>query len=525
MSRAAEGVVYTPSPLVDLLAEEALAGLADPWVLDPACGEGALLAGVLARGVRPARVVGVDPDTQALAVARAHLGHEVHLHAGDGLAEDLVAGWAPVGAQGGFDAIIANPPYVRQERLGRRFTGTADLYVRFMEQALRCLRPGGRLAAVVPNKWLRVRYGAGLRALLAREATLERLVDFGHAPLFKGADAFPCVVVLRRVRAPGGHRVQVSAVPKGGEGSLLRQVRACAHPVPQARWDRAPWRLEPESLAGVLGRLEDRGTPLVEVLGEPLRRGVLTGLNAAFVVDRATRDALVAADPRSAERLHPVARGRDLGRWRIAAPEHFLIDARRGWNERAFPALRDHLAGHRARLTPKAPGAAGPGRKPGTYRWCELQDTTAYWDLFARPKIVHADLAWRPAFARVPDPLVVLNTAYVWPTEDLWVLAVVNSPVLWTWMWHRATHGKDEALRLIRSFLEGVPIPDAPAAVRRSVGDAVLGLCEGAAGAEAQRLEERVTAGVLEAFGLSGSDRALLIEHAPLRTPETWPGS
>jgi len=524
-----DGVVYTPEALARLLVAEALSDLKDAWVLDPACGAGALLAQAQVLGCSPARLCGVDIDPGALAQARDRLGEQAQLVQGDGLTLDLGEAFPEACAQGGFDAVVANPPYVRQERLGgrkdplrgrfRAFHGAADLYVFFLERGLEALRPGGRLAVVVPNKWLRVGYGAALRQLLAREATIERLVDFGHAPLFRGSDAFPSVLVLRREPPARRAMVAVSEVPRAADGSLRARIEAHAHPVPQARWGRGPWRLEPEPLARLLDRIAERGTPLAQVLGSPVRRGVLTGFNAAFVVDRPTRDALVARDPRSAERLHPVARGRDLGRWAVTPPDHFLIDARRGFDVDRYPAIRDHLLPFRARLTPRQPGAGGPGRKPGRYRWCELQDTTAYWSVFEGPKLVHSDIAWRPAFGWSPEPLVVLNTAYVWPTRDLFLLGVVNSPVLWAWMWRRATHAKDEALRLIRSFIETLPIPDPPEPLRRDVADAVAELCAGAAGARAEVLEARVTQGVIRAFELDDEDVKLLSRTAPPRMP------
>lgn len=531
------GVVYTPPALAALLVREGL-GAAGPQearhVLDPACGDGGLLGAAATAGVPPEHLCGVDIDPGAIAAARRRLGPDARLRTGDCLGLALDQAFPDVAAAGGFDVVLGNPPYVRQERLGGRksplaehyacFHGGADLYIYFLERGLAWLRPGGRLAFVVPNKWLRVAYAARLRGLLATGSVVERVIDFGHTPLFAGADAFPSVIVLRREAPTGATTVQVATVPRRAPGPLAAQVSAHSHPVPQSRWGMGPWGLAPAALDTLLARISERGTPLAQVLGSPLRRGVLTGLNAAFVVDGATRAALVAADPGSAEVLHPVARGRDLARWRVAAPDAWLIGARRGLDLGRYPAVLAHLEGFRDRLTPRGPGAGGPGRKPGRYRWHELQDTTAYWSIFDRPKLVHADLAWRPAFALVREPLVLLNTAYVWPTDDLFLLGVVNSPVMWLWLWHHATHGKDEVLRLIRSVLETVPVPDPSDSVRRGVSDAVAELCAGAAGARAAVLERQVSDGVLRAFGLDADDGSLLARHAPPRMPPGWSG-
>ena len=104
---------------------------------------------------------------------------------------------------GGFDAVIGNPPYVRQELLGDQvkralkkayaaYDGMADLYVYFYERGLKLLRPGGRMSYVVTNKWLKAGYAEKLRELFAERSWLEFIADFGHAKhFFPDADVFP----------------------------------------------------------------------------------------------------------------------------------------------------------------------------------------------------------------------------------------------------------------------------------------------------------------------------------------------
>src|SRR5262249_4631086 len=109
----------------------------------------------------------------------------------------------------GFDAIVGNPPYVRQELLSPikpvlkktfdAFDGGADLYVYFYELGLRLFRPGGRLSLIVNNKWMRAAYGEPLRLVLSERSWLDSMVDFGHArQLFKGVDVFPCILVTTK---------------------------------------------------------------------------------------------------------------------------------------------------------------------------------------------------------------------------------------------------------------------------------------------------------------------------------------
>ncbi len=109
--------------------------------------------------------------------------------------------------QGGFDVVIGNPPYVRQEQIKhlkdllkphyKSFTGTADLYVFFYEKGLNLLREQGVLTYISSNKWFRASYGKKLRQLIARETQLQQIIDFGDAPVF-AAIAYPTIVITQK---------------------------------------------------------------------------------------------------------------------------------------------------------------------------------------------------------------------------------------------------------------------------------------------------------------------------------------
>ena len=122
---------------------------------------------------------------------------------------DWQATFPEVFAAGGFDVVVGNPPYVRQELLGdlkpylertyRSYHGMADLYVYFYERGMDLLRPGGRLSFIVTNKWMKAGYGEPLRRLFHERAWMESVVDLGHAKqVFPDSDVFPSILVARK---------------------------------------------------------------------------------------------------------------------------------------------------------------------------------------------------------------------------------------------------------------------------------------------------------------------------------------
>ena len=128
--------------------------------------------------------------------------------------------------EGGFDVVVGNPPYVRQELLTpykpylqtsyESFHGMADLYVYFYELGIRVLKPGGLLSFIVTNKWMKAGYGEALRRFFSEKAWVESVVDFGHAKqIFEEADVFPSIIVARKPDdRPEPNNARICSIPR-----------------------------------------------------------------------------------------------------------------------------------------------------------------------------------------------------------------------------------------------------------------------------------------------------------------------
>jgi len=207
------GQVDTPSALVDHMVEALFSGAApsrDDRLLDPGCGEGAFISGVLRWCERHEceipRITGVDSDPGRLAGAHERfVGIErVDLVEADYLADE---------ALGGYRFIVGNPPYVGLPKLSNEekrayrgryssASGRFDLYFLFFERAIQQLRQGGRLAFVTPEKWLYVKAAANLRSLLGRQR-VER-IELHPEESFPNKATYPCVTVLSKAEPSVG---------------------------------------------------------------------------------------------------------------------------------------------------------------------------------------------------------------------------------------------------------------------------------------------------------------------------------
>lgn len=458
---AARGTVYTPLPI----AREIVAHALDPLlvdadadaiaalrVCDPCVGEGAfaiavaehLAAALVARGEDPARararaertIVGVDVDARAVAIARAHVpGARLDV------ADALAYAWRAV-APGGFDAVVGNPPYVREEQVETppailaRYAvhgGGSDLYAYFVELAHALARPGGRYALIIPTKWMTAAYGRPLRTLLG--PTLLGIDDRSAARVFAGADAFPCIVW----GVCGGAPSEIVAIDRDGARGTI----------PRARWGAEPWSRAAAPARALLDHVAACGPALGTLVARP-QRGVVTGCNAAFVVDRATADALRAADPANAAFVRPFVKGRDLRPLAIADAGRWILLIARG--SQPTPSLLAHLAPQRARLEP------GRGRKPGPYAWYELQDPVNALVAQPAPRLLYQDIQTYPACAlddgtRVPD-----TTIWMLPTADRTLLALLNSSLYAFYARHHFPPALGGAVRPKWEYLQHLPV-------------------------------------------------------------------
>ena len=356
--------------------------------------------------------------------------------------------------KGGFDVVVANPPYVRQELLSpikpylesayRAYHGMADLYVYFYELGLRLLKPGGLLSYVVTNKWMKAGYAEPLRRLFQDQAWIQSVVDFGHAKqIFEEADVFPSIIVARRpTDAPKPETARLCSIPREQLriDDLSRQIEQEGIVLPLAQLGADAWQLESAGVNGLLSKIRGNGVPLAEYAGVKPYRGIVTGCNEAFLIDGVTRDAIIGRDAKSAEIIHPYLRGQDIGRWCCEWAGLWMIFTRRGIDIDAYPAVKQHLEKFRSALEPKPADWTGewPGRKPGKYHWFEIQDSIEYWREFGKPKIMYQDIAWRPQFCLDRGGRFSNNTVHFVVSDDKWLLAVLNSPLAWWFSWRCA---------------------------------------------------------------------------------------
>jgi hypothetical protein len=300
--------------------------------------------------------------------------------------------------------------------------------------------------------------------------------------------------------------------------------------VPHANLTPGNWRLEDSRTTLLLRRIEGQCVPLEKYLGCSPLFGIKTGFNQAYCIDDNTRERLVRSDPASSEFIRRFVRGRDIGRWKCKeAGQWFIVlpsSSNRDWPwarvsdvqaafrifEENYPALAEHLRQYEEQLT----GRSDQGRF-----WWELRSCD-YYATFDQSKILVGTVAWRAEFSLDDDGLYVSDTTYVIPGRDLYLLAILNSRLMWWYFYLTARPMKDDA-REYRGVLPRLPIPrDIASGLRQSIEAHVNQLLSLAAPENVARrgeLEISLNQLIEEAYQLTTEERQVILESLAPRDP------
>lgn len=382
--------------------------------------------------------------------------------------------------QGGFDIVIANPPYISVEKFSRTsfqeqwkaqyrtYASRGDIYCFFYERGINLLKGNGTLCFISSNKFMRAGYGEGLRKLLASQ-TLKTVIDFCELPVFAAATD-PAIVLLRKEAPPQDHQLLTAVIKEQSE--IYRLVPAFAQRGalrPQSFLKPEGWTIEGQDGLALLEKLRSKGTPLEKYVGGRFYYGIKTGLNEAFVIDQATRDRLIKEDPKSAELIRKWIRGKDITRWRSEWNGWYAILFPYGFHAelKNYPAILRHLSRFEKEL--KARGqcqTSRGGKDEGQHHWLELDNNPKpeYLDAFNKPKIIFADIGKHLKACFDESGLVCGNTAYIIPEASEALLAVLLSKVV-DWYSRMTFQGLGDPwaggrLRYIHQNMAHIPIPE-----------------------------------------------------------------
>ncbi|WP_460194626.1 Eco57I restriction-modification methylase domain-containing protein [Thermosynechococcus sp. FA-CM-4201] len=436
------------------------------------------------------------------------------------------------GIREGFDIIIGNPPYVRQEQIKELkpalqreydcYTGTADLFVYFYERGFRLLRENGYLAYITSNKYFRSAYGEKLRDFLCQNATIKSIIDFGDTSVFE-AIAYPSILIFKKCKPNQQSITALTWKPEFDLNNFASTFQTQHFTVNQKELTADGWRLESSTVLALLDKLRKAGKPLGEYVNGRFYYGIKTGCNEAFVIDRATRDRLIAEHPSSAEVIKPFLRGRDVKRWSIEFAEQYLLfipwhfplhqdisitgASLRAEEEfsKLYPAIYKHMLKFKPQLSARNKSETGI-----RYEWYALQRWGAnYWQEFEQPKIILGIFMDKPTFAFDRNGLFVNNALHIIAGADEYVTSILNSSIGWYYLKKLCTDLQNGYLQAYKENLEKIPIPN-PTLEDRTILERLVQQCISAKGQGVDQWEREIDQIVAKLYGLTPEEMQII---------------
>jgi hypothetical protein len=345
----------------------------------------------------------------------------------------------------GFDVVLGNPPYVEHKRLRELatlikndyevYSGTADLSVYFIEKGFQLCKVNGFLTYIITNKFFNTEYGRRVREFLLNYQ-FRFFINFEQVAIFENALVSTTIFgisVTSKIEDNFIHQYYYQLKHDEFISQFAFDCRAGFGAYKQSALSAAEWSFSDSVELAIKEKIEFQNKRIGGLEGVSVFRGVTTGYNPAFIVDRETKEALIAADSKNKEIIKPMLQGRNIRKWAYVESNNFLIFTKQGINIKLYPAIQYHLQQFYPYLKPRKIGEKNIGRKPGGYNWYEIQDNTAYYPEFEKEKIIWGLTADKWAFAYDNKKHYLPSNGYILTSAEVpikYLLALLNSNLL-----------------------------------------------------------------------------------------------
>ena len=560
--RKKEGIFYTPEFITKYLVENVVGRflvdhpdeLGTIKILDPACGSGAFLnqahsylmkeyetrleqrllekkglqqldfsdinLAASNRSILLNNLFGVDLNQESVEITKLSLwlktarstepleNLDKNIRCGNSIVDDpLYAGarayhwhdeFKDILDSGGFDVIIGNPPYVRQELIKdikpylekkyHVYTGVSDLYVYFFEKAMSLLKENGYFAFIVSNKFLRAGYGQKLTQYLQQNFTILNLIDFGDLQIFEGATTYPCIITMQKKKPADIQRVPLLKLTSLERVSNLDlEVKENSQTI-EIKKDDTTWELRSLEQKTILDKLASNTIPLGQFVTDQIFYGLKTGFNEAFIVDNDTKEKICKVEAKGVEVFKPLLIGKEIspyltkweGLWVIVIPSGWTNKHRDGIDPEIFiqqtlPTIYEHLKSVQKLFT----SGEAKTKKKGLYDrddqgdyWWELRPCV-YYKSFEYSKIVWGNLATHASFAYDTKGYFVNNPGCFIPTNEKWLLSLLNSSVATFFLRNTAIERQGGFIEQKPVYVKQIPIPGVSDEIRNILTEKV----------------------------------------------------
>ncbi len=437
----------------------------------------------------------------------------------------------------GFDLIIGNPPYIRQEEIKelkpnlaknyKVYKGTSDIYTYFYELGFNILKSNGVLSFITSNKYTRAGYGEALREFLLKNVSILDYIDLNGIKVFDSATVDTSILSFEKLKSKDSS-FRYLALDNENLKACGYSIDLCKDfkELSQKSLSKENFTFSDESTNSLKAKIERIGTPLKEWQGLNIYRGILTGYNEAFIISTEKRNEILenckdeAEKERTAKLIRKMLRGRDIkrysyewaGLWIVGTFPSLKIDIEQ------YPALKQYLS----QFLPRIEQSGEKGcRKKTSNKWFETQDNIAYYEEFKKEKLVYSEIVKKPQFYLDTNlNFYAEATSFILTGDNLkYLIAFLNNDFvafIFKTFYAGGNLGEN-GFRYKKAFLEKLPIPKINSKNQKIANelvnsvDEVLKAKEQDKNANTQELENKINSLVYKLYNLT-EDEIKIIE-------------
>ncbi len=432
----------------------------------------------------------------------------------------------------GFDCIIGNPPYIRQEHIKDLkpllekqyqdfYNSTADIYTYFFALSFHLLKEKGFSAFITSNKYARAKYGAKLREWLLKKTTIVSYMELNALKVFESAAVDTSIMNFIK-QTPPKESVFKYYEPTPNDKDDLKSTPHLS--MKQNALSTESFIFANATLLDLRDKIESVGTPLKD-WDIQIYRGILTGANEAFIIPTEKREEILNACKTQEERerteglIKPILRGKDIKRYSYEWAHLWVINTHNGYTSNLkskippidiekYPTIKTHLDSHYDTIATRC----DQGDTPYHLRNC------AYLEDFEKEKIVWAEMTDEPRFIYDNKGFLTNQICYFIARDDKYLFAILNSKVMYFFMRQMASNLGEGAFRWIKQFIERLPIPQITEKNQEladkiiALVDKILQAKEKDPKANTQKLEKEIDALVYRLYNLTDEEIKIIEE-------------
>jgi len=373
--------------------------------------------------------------------------------------------FAEVFEKGGFDIVIANPPYVRQEefidiknvlknKYSSFFNGRADLYTYFIKLGFNLIKTNGIFAYITSNKFFVRGYGENTRLLLTKEVTLQKLINFGELPVFQAS--VDSTILIAKNSKPNNDAIEFAQAKVEADIKYISKFfNDNKDTIKSNALGHGEWLLQDTTKLAIFNKIKNNKDTLSNYCNKSIFAGIKTGYDNAFVINEITKRTLIEKDPSCAELIKPWLRGRDVQKWQVSYKKLYIIYIplnKLSIDE--YPVIKEHLSKFKTKLE----------RRATNQKWYEIQQPQEkFTQLFDQSKIIYPDCAKEMRAAYDESGAYGTMAMYFIPYDSV-IIGILNSTLFdWYSRMTFATFGDPwNGGRVIFKtiYMSKVPIPD-----------------------------------------------------------------